>query len=76
MMWSPTKVPQYSLENRCFGRGQSGPSHLERLVAHKDVAVQREAELPPLEEARVRLRQLAVCMRAEQLKSASGPCTA
>ena len=39
----------------------AGGKHLEGLVAHKDVPVQREADLPALEEALVGLRVPAVC---------------
>ena len=36
--------------------------HLERLVANKDVPIQCETELPPLEEGGISLCVLAICM--------------
>ena len=41
-------------------------THLEGLVPHENVAVQREAELASLEESAVSLRVLAVCARGMQ----------
>ena len=47
---------------------------LERLVAHKDVSVQSEAELPLLEEGGICLRVLAVCNRAGRAGAGGALC--
>ena len=44
-------------------QGRSAQVYLEGLVAHKDIAIQGEAQLAALEEHGVCLRQLAVCMQ-------------
>ncbi len=44
-------------------------AHLEGLISHKNVSVQGEAELAPLEEGAVCLRVLAVCAQAAYVTS-------
>ena len=47
--------------------------HLEGLVAHKDVAIQGEAELTAFEKALVCLGMPAVCTQATGLSPTSQP---
>ena len=44
-------------------QGRSAQVYLEGLVAHKDIAIQGEAQLAALEKHGVCLRQLTVCMQ-------------
>ena len=51
-------------------QGRSPQVYLEGLVAHKDFAIQGEAQLAALEEHGVCLRQLAVCMHQASVRGA------
>ena len=54
---------QSSYDTSMPHQGRSAQVYLEGLVAHKDIAIQGEAQLAALEKHGVCLRQLTVCMQ-------------